>query len=83
MGIGPAETGKDPIMTELPFTADMAPDSFKARGERFAKEWARYSNSLYAGMTTPTGRNLWHDEAMVKAVRRANVEACRGRRMSV
>ena len=70
-------------MTDLPFTSEMAPDSFKARGERFAKEWARYSNSLYAGMTNPKGRNLSHEDAMVKAARRANVEAGRGRRLSV
>lgn len=70
-------------MTELPFTAEMAPDGFKARGERFAKEWARYANSSYAGLTSSKGRNLPHDVAMEKAGRKATAEAGRGRRMSV
>lgn len=70
-------------MTDLPFTAEMAPDNFKARGERFAKEWARVANSLYAGFTNPKARNLPHDIAMDKAARRANVEAGNCRRLSV
>ena len=70
-------------MVDLPFAPEMAPDSFKARGERFAKGWTQYANSLYAGFTNPNGRNLPHDIAMDKAARRATAEACRGRRLSV
>ena len=79
----PRVQGLRPKMTNLPFIADMAPESFKARGERFAKAWALYANSLYAGFTSPTGRNLGHDVAMDKAARRANVEAGKSRRLSV
>ena len=62
------------------FTAEMAPEAFKARGEKLARAWARYANSLYAGFTSPTGRALSHDVAMEKAARRATAEAGRARR---
>lgn len=69
--------------TAEPFTAEMAPDSFKARGERFTKEWARFANGSYAGLTNPKGRNLSHGVAMEKAAIKATSVSCRGRRLSV